>query len=323
MSFENELVNVWMGDVVTDPTLYPFLVSVDLVDNPPTPIGQHECGGTMLTPTWVLTAGHCVTIGDVNPIQNKDNMRVRYGVLDYTKESGTVVKVKRVLRHPLYTTVGGTDIEVPLYDAGLLELEEPIPIPTVTLSDLDPEVGSEPTVIGWGLFFPFEIGPSPQLRQGQGRILPQDEIKNATAEINGVPVYTEFFDPEVMIGMTSGIPPEFDGGSSPGDSGGPLLLPDENSPTGWKQVGVVSWGVFVGQANSPDIYTKITQSEVRDWINEVVFPSTVSGLQIAILVVSSILLVLFALTIMSGLYRKGLFYRDSTHSIEVSNQSIN
>ena len=91
------------------------------------------------------------------------------------------------------------------------------------------------------------------------------------------------------MGATAGLPPSYEGGFSPGDSGGPFLTRDAQGS--WTQSGVVSWTLTSGSADNPNIYAKITDSEIREWIDTVVFPQEDNSLLIIVLTICLVLFV--------------------------------
>jgi secreted trypsin-like serine protease len=107
-----------------------------------------HCTGSVIAPTWIVTAAHCA-FG--NPGKPPDSMDVTLGVTDYTDPSRQVIAVDRFVPDPAY------DSKNDLNDIALLHLEQPTALPAMRLATNDQAAAgryvSDPTVpnaAGWG-----------------------------------------------------------------------------------------------------------------------------------------------------------------------------
>ncbi|HEY0251608.1 MAG TPA: trypsin-like serine protease, partial [Kofleriaceae bacterium] len=109
------------------------------------------CTGTLIAPTVVLTAGHCIDI---------DPKEVLIGSVDYTKPDGEVIPVKSATAYPSWETE---------LDVGVLVLDhaskaKPRPIAAAcTAKDLD--AGAKVTLVGFGLTTAAGTGDNSKLHE--------------------------------------------------------------------------------------------------------------------------------------------------------------
>ncbi len=107
------------------------------------PLQGQFCGGSLIGPTWVLTAGHCVD--DATP----GDLQVLAGTVTLVAGSGDRVGVNRIVIHP------GYDPQTQVNDLALVELarqpsgSSPVRIAGVDDADLT-SPGTVATTLGWG-----------------------------------------------------------------------------------------------------------------------------------------------------------------------------
>src|SRR2546423_12144542 len=230
---------------------YPYVAEIIIDD-------AFECSGTLVTPTTVITAGHCASItGAVEegiPIGQPGLVFTVY--LGSNKaDQGQVFGVKNVTLNPNYNfLLNGSG-----YDVSILTLSSPAPFATVKVAgkgeEADWKAGTLSTIVGWGAT--AENGDLPDtLQEAQVPIVADSVAAKA---------YPNDFENKTQIG--AGYP---QGGvdTCQGDSGGPLLVPDAATST-LRLAGDTSYGQGCAEPGFPGIYGRLGDTTLREWVRSV------------------------------------------------------
>jgi len=226
-----------IGGTPADPGEYPFQVAL-LFRGVPDRWEAQFCGGTLISPDTVLTAGHCV-VG-----LRARHLDVLAGTNRLLPGGGIRVPARAVRLHPGYddTTLAN--------DLAVVQLGQVLPYETVRPAVEGDEAryppGTMATTIGWG---------DRDIRADHTsfpRYLREVAVPVVSDEHCAIAYPDELLaDQQVCAGDL------VDGGedSCYGDSGGPLLVPDAD---GWVQIGIVSTGRGCARRAFPGIYTEVT-----------------------------------------------------------------
>lgn len=241
-----------------DPGTYPFLVSLLDADRLQTDgaFQAQFCGGTLTTPTTVVTAAHCVVDQETGELRTPGNLVI--GIGPRLRDPGLrIVKVVQITVNPAYAR------RTAVNDIAVITLAEPVSDVTVLRPASREDsaamtiAGSTAVVAGWGNTSMTGKTFPDQFRIGKVVVFPDETCgSNGSYTLLGI-TFTGFTsddaDARVMVCAAGALD---NGGvidSCQGDSGGPLVAgtgPDA------RLVGIVSWGEKCASRH-PGVYTRV------------------------------------------------------------------
>ncbi len=210
----------------------------------------YRCSGTLISPTYVLTAGHCAGApGEFSGMRIFTESDVQNGNNNYPYSGPNSVEAVRWAAHPLYPTTSFV-----VHDVGMIELAEPVYLDTYgelpevdSLDQYKTQRGQNDlyfTAVGYGL-------------QWVNPVFVESERTRMVATPHLLQINVPGFTGDFSLLLSNN---HATGGTCFGDSGGPNFLGDSNIVAG-----VTSFGINGNCAGTGGVF-RMDRQNVQDFV---------------------------------------------------------
>jgi secreted trypsin-like serine protease len=232
------------------PGAYPWQVSLQNLS--PSGVRYHMCGGTLVDPTHVVCASHCVVDQDASRLEI---VAGGHNIQNASESTQQRVQVKELIAHANFSmTTIRNDVSIIVLATPIVFNERAQPLRLSVATSVEPTGKCINT--GWGNSNP--TGGQPVIIPDALQEVELDIVKHSTCQLDYFLIAT------ITNGMVCAGRPERGYGACNGDSGGPLICFDNEGPY---LAGIVSFGMQpCGQARFPSVYTRV--GAYVDWIRE-------------------------------------------------------
>ncbi|MDP2014417.1 MAG: serine protease [Actinomycetota bacterium] len=236
---------------------FRFLVALLSSDalNGALPFDSQFCGGTLTSPTTVVTAAHCVVAEGARTAAGPSELVIGFG--RDLKAPMRLVRVSAVAVNPAYlkndsaADVAVLTLAAPITDVPPLLAVSPLEAAALTAA------GIHVTTAGWGNTSASADKYPTLLRQAEMVVFPVSNCGNGyNFTVSGLTFEgwgRQDVDPKVML-CAAGVSRGLQVDTCEGDSGGPLIA---GNGAAARLVGIVSWGADCDSGTS-GVYTRVS-----------------------------------------------------------------
>ncbi|QUQ62960.1 S1 family peptidase [Kutzneria sp. CA-103260] len=233
---------VYGGQPTPDPVAAPWMVTIAVKGDGPLP-QREECGGALIAPDRVATAGHC--LDHVDPT----HLELHLGAATLSADPGRVLPFKGWSIDPGYRLISSPDAPGDFErssvanDIAVIQLAQPVHgVPVLPVATEAPKIGAAVSVYGHGLIKPVDPA-NPQASIGD--VLQRGDLKVIDDQACQAAMPGMVDAPSVLCTRATTT-------VCSGDSGGPLV---ERTAYGPRLVGIVSFaGEVLGKQCGQDGY---------------------------------------------------------------------